>query len=297
MSMLPPPPPGPPPAGMPPPLGSLPPLGAPPTADLPLVPAPPSVGAGYGAPGAPTTQWSGGQYAAPAPPQKLKPSKSGIWLGVLLMTAGIIAGIAIVVVSLMRVSDRVDEFPRVSVGSSYEMSFSESGDYVVYLEYSGDNEPPVPQGLYVCVVKPGSDVACKDNPDKLPVRSYTNDLSFSFNGTQGKAVFKFKIPDAGKYVFESEASEDSPRLMVGPSVLNALVGPMLLAFAIGGVLFLIGLVLLIVTLVRRKRARRAFGSMPPSSTWSPGAPPMPMGTPAPPSSGGGWTPPSDPGLR
>ncbi|MGD9793691.1 MAG: hypothetical protein AB7V43_09440 [Acidimicrobiia bacterium] len=278
---------------MPPPPG-LPPLGAPPSGDLPLSSASP--GGGYVPPAAPTTQWSGDQYSAPATPPKLKPSKSGIWIGVLLMAAGIISGIAIIVVSLVRVSDRVDKFPRVAVGSSYEMNFSESGDYVVYLEYDGDDEPATPEGLYVCAVKTGGSGECKDDPDKLPVRSYTNDLSFSFNGTQGKAVFKFEIPDAGKYVFASEASENSPRLMVGPSVLNALVGPILLSFAIGGLLFLIGLVLFIVTLVRRKRARRAFGSMPPSSTWSPGAPPMPVGAPAPPSAGG-WTPPPPPGLQ
>jgi hypothetical protein len=216
------------------------------------------------------------------PEAKLKPSSAGVWIGSILMVLGVVTGIVIAAVSLVQLSDQVDRYPRLELGAEQPLNFSEGGTWVVYREYrAGDSEPDVPRGIEVLVAPAsftGDLVDCDSRC--VGVKPYINDFSFSVNGTAGVAVVKMEIPSAGDYRVLVTDSSETYRVFIGRRMLRAIAKVALLSIGVGLAVFGPGLALLITTLVRRKRARRRRGVGP--STWSPGAPPMPFGTPAPP---------------
>ncbi len=135
----------------------------------------------------------------------------------------------------------------------------------------------------------------------MPLESYESDFTYDISGRSGLAVLTVDIEQPGTYLLESEAEGDG-ELAVGKSVANTLVTSVVGALALGGLGFVTGVVILIVTAVRRRgsRSRNApWIPPPPGSTPPPPAPPSygnqpppsppPYGSPPPP------PPPPDPG--
>jgi hypothetical protein len=122
----------------------------------------------------------------------------------------------------------------------------------------------------------------------------------------------FHVRESGDYHLHatSSASARGAELAVGRYDLKSLTSWLLGSAAIGGVMFLVGLVLLILVMVRRSRSRRQFraatgpappywgapGAPPPPPGWGgvpPGQPPYPQYPPQPqqPTPPPGWVPP------
>lgn len=147
----------------------------------------------------------------------------------------------------------------------------------------------------------------------VELRSVRGVSTFSYN-LDGEEVhlveiWNFRIDEPGSYRLSVGVGDgnEATEIWVGRDGVGGAAPDMARALAIGGLVFLVGLVALIVVLVKRSGRRRQVppswptgfppsgppaGPPPPSSGWPtppPGAPPPPAWTPSP-----GWGPP--PGL-
>jgi len=245
---------------------------------------------------------------APVKP-KIKPSAGWIWVGVLLIVAGVVGAIAFVVVGLVNASRAVDRFARFVVPDEVpqRLDVKNPGTYTIYYESHSevhgevvDGPDQVPLGLRITVTD--------SNGENLEVRRSTNDFSFSFGGRTGQAVREVTFPTSGVYVIDASARDERFVLAVGK---GSVIGRLLPYFLIAGLVALVGIVagvlLIIIVGVKRSRRRRELRAQPPGGYGTPvyaGYPNMPTGpvptTPSPsdwappPPSGGGWAPPPPP---
>jgi hypothetical protein len=223
--------------------------------------------------------------ASPTSEIRRLPRLTWAWIGAALMVAGVLTFLVVAGVSLKRVADRVDNFPELKVPGAYEVSFSKIGTYLIYRERPSGDHSEQPKGLKITVL---------DAQGKaVPLAPYNRDVAFSFSGHRaGIALYKMEIATAGNYrVDVTDNGDGNLTLLVGTSVIHALVGPLLVGGAAGAALFVVGLVVLIRTMVRRRRVKRLLGVSEP--VWAPGAPPVPFGAPAPPANPS-WNPPPGP---
>lgn len=181
----------------------------------------------------------------------------GVLIGVLLMIAAPIVGIGMVAFGFIQLSWKLDSRPRMAVPGTQSFTL-EAGEYVLYGSSSGTTASEVtitgPGGAPVAI-----------GPSSGLVTANVGSKSFVAFGT-------FKAPTTGSYRFEvtdsSRPSSTSAELMIGPDSsgdLGITLGLVFGGMALGAILFIAGLVVMIVALVRRSRARRPppFGAPPP----------------------------------
>lgn len=231
--------------------------------------------------------------------QKGMPSSAGTLIGILLMVLGLGGCIAGVALGISEIKDAVDAAQRVDVPANQEYSFEENASG--FIVGFGDSSSAA-SSIDVTLTGPGGAVDL-------------NDSSFSSSGTSGSDSFEilgaFDATDAGTYTLTATGEEGTRvaivNLSLGSAVAKIVGGP------VGGaVLFLIGLILVIVTMVRRGKAKKrlaaggftpppgagfpppagavppppGFGGAPPQAPPAPGyAPPAPQAPPAPPAQG------------
>lgn len=214
---------------------------------------------------------------------KLRPSVAGYWISGALVIAGIVGAIVWFVLGFTGLSDTIDNFERVPADGGGTVSLDGGRDYVIYVE-DGDT---FGSGVRVGVLDPDG--------AEIEIARYRTELTYDFDGRSGRASFTFRSDEEGAYTVLADGPSDV-EVAVGPSVAGDLVRAIAIPFVIGGVGLLLGLVLLIVTLVRRSGAkkRRAAtasppvygaappGSFPPSPGPPPGFPPGPGQPPPPP---------------
>jgi hypothetical protein len=214
----------------------------------------------------------------------IRPRALWYWIGALLIVAGVVGAVAWFVLGLMSLDETVDDFERVALPGGGSVTLDDAGEYVVYAEASGTT-PLRPSGITVT------------GPDGEPVATevYSGSVTYGFGGRSGIAVSTFSADEPGQYVVEttSALSAGAETLAVGPSIGGDLLGAILGGFAIGAIGVLTGVVVLIVTGVRRGRAKRARRPpTPPPSSW--GQAPPTWGSP--PQAGvPGWGQPPPPG--
>ena len=192
------------------------------------------------------------------------PSKKGYWLGAAII---VLAGLGAIVwfgLGFSRFSDRIDGFQRVPTNSQGEVTFDETGGYVIYFEGPGASEGEIPTGQAQLTPVGGGDPVALDD--------YESDFTYDLNGHEGVAVLTFDVDQPGTYLLESE-SEGEGELAVGRSVAGTLVTSVVGGLALGGLGLVAGVVVLIVTAVRRRGAR------PKNAPW---IPPPPGSQPQPP---------------
>ena len=232
----------------------------------------------------------GGDFANPMVSQESGPSAAGYVIGSILIILGIAGGIAWGVINGVAFLDEIDDFERAPVGDVQTMDL-EAGDMVVYGEKSGG------QGITATLGDTRMRPAGGEG-DELTLEDYEAEFTYD-NGTRtGRAEFTVDIPEAGEYEIVSEPIPGgATTVAVGPSVTGKLVSAIVGALLIGGLGVLIGVILLIVTGIRRRKFRQrrwldgAQGGQQPG-TWNP---PGGGGYGAPPAVGGGWNPPPPPG--
>lgn len=274
---------------------------------------------------------------------KIKPGKGWYWLGGLLIAGGIIGGIALGIAGVVRFISAIDDFGRFAVtdgAGSATVRFEKSGKYSIYYEskskvcrdlatsedgdcaeesLSAESDPPDDLA---------SGISISNDQGSLDVNPSDTSVDYDFGDYAGKEVATVQVDDPGSYTMTVDTSRTSPfTVALGKGAVSSVL-PWL---AGAGLVFLLGLVLGLITLIvtgvkrgRRKRAAAAAAttafpvspppSMPappvpvgPSGAASPYAPPPvapappPTGAPspspspfAPPSPASGWAPPPPP---
>ncbi len=233
-----------------------------------------------------------------------RPSSLGYWLGGLLIVGGIVGGIVWIAVGLSGFSDSIDDFERVPVGQVGSVELEE-GDYIVYAERGGG----LPQSNFIdsLRMRPAGE---EGRGEEIEFADYVSEFTYDFGGRAGRAQLTFAIDDAGEYLVRADDGPGTTATTVafGPSVAGDLVSAIVGLFVIAGIGIILGIILIVVTGIRRRKWRQrswmdgaggtAYGNQP--GVWNPGAAaappgawgaPAPPGYEAPPPPGGGYPPP------
>ncbi len=236
-------------------------------------------------------------YAPPTPTpagkQKL-PGMAGIWIGVILMVLGAVGGIALVVNGARSFVDGLGDLQRVPISGGGTVLIEETGTQNVYAErpspYGGTNFQTgtfsgYGPSVYLTVTGPNGSVYFDSNP--------TGSETYEFDGKQGVLLGKFDADVEGEYRIQTDAGADvAPYTTIAVGQMfdvQGIVGVLGGVFG-GGLVFVVGLIVLIISIVRRSKARKRMQTpYDPYGGGSPGWVPPPMagagGAPAP------WTPP------
>jgi hypothetical protein len=226
-----------------------------------------------------------------------QPSAKGFVIGGMLMALAVALFVGGLVSWFMQASDTLDGYQRVPIDGGGTVELGE-GTYRVFLERPGADE-----GIaFVTFEVAGPDGA------PVPVRPERFDETYSFDGTDGRSVGRIEVRDPGPHevVTPPGAGLAGGELAFGRKGPLSSSIPLLVGSVFGGGgLFVVGLIIVIVTGVRRGRARRAahpgpYGGGAPAWGTTPGGwVPPPGGSsipPAPPVGDGpdarpGWAPP------
>ncbi|MGE5229143.1 MAG: hypothetical protein ACM3MJ_05410 [Deltaproteobacteria bacterium] len=187
----------------------------------------------------------------PSPRLRPRASALGYWLAAAVMLAGLIGGGVLAAVTGFGAYERLTDMPRAAVPGDVTFSVTDTGDQLVY--YIGEADTSWRE-LGLTVTGPDGQA--------VPVKSYTlgtkvasiaaHDHYDEYAAHPRFAVATFRADQTGGYeIATTSAAEDGAKIAVGENlvrpVLFGLVGA--LAVVLAGVT--IGVVLIIVTVVRR----------------------------------------------
>ena len=231
-----------------------------------------------------------------------KAGRVGFWIGGLLIVVGVVVGIVGVVVGIRSIGDTVDGYQRVPAESGGTLEIDDPGTYRVFYERDGADEGSGSPGGLTIIGPDGQEIL---------LESDFSSESYSVGGHEGRKIGRFRAATAGSYEIRTVIGDGDLGIGTyavgkrGPagSIVAILVG----VFG-GGLIAVVGVVVLIVSAVRRARARRAAMGYPggpgpgwgapltPPGGWAPPAPGAPAapGWAAPPPAPGGRTPPPPP---
>lgn len=225
----------------------------------------------------------------PVTPPRIRPGSGGYVLGGILLAVAVIGGIVILSVTLVRSLDKVEDFERVSVPGQGTVEITDTGGYTLYHEFPGaaSNDTTFGDRSSLCYYE---EVTLTDpNGQVVALSCYSTNVDYDRNGREGVALYSFDADVAGTYTVES--SELTGTVAVGRGISEGIFGGVLFGVLFGLVLFIVGVALIIVTAVRRGKAKRAAGPpLPPPGGWSPPGGPGGWGAPPP----GAGPPPSPP---
>jgi hypothetical protein len=209
----------------------------------------------------------------------LRPRALWYWIGGGLIAATTIGAVVWLVTGILGVDDKVDGFERVPAAEGGTITIDDPGDYVIYAE-----GPQTTFGV--------SDITVTDpDGDEVQTSLYGGSLTYDFGGRSGSAQETFTADEAGDYEIETDglASGNAESLAVGDSIGGDLVSAIVGGFVIGGLGLVIGAIVLIVTGVRRSKAKKERQPPAPPSAW--GQAPQTWG-PQPASSQPAWNQPA-----
>jgi outer membrane lipoprotein SlyB len=186
-------------------------------------------------------------------------SKAGYWIGGGLMVLAVLGAIAWGVLGFKHIVSTVDDFQRVAIPGRQTIHL-DARKYVIYVE-----------GPHADTSVPGVRILISDTRTSRPLTpsAYGGSLTYSFD-TSGSAQATVTPPRAGDYSVVTGGVEAGRGYSValGESIAGKLVATILGAVAVGAVLGISGLVLVIVTSVRRSRRRKP----PVPAAWPPPQP-------------------------
>lgn len=188
--------------------------------------------------------------------------RRGLWIAIALMVLGVVLGVLLVVRGVMSISGIVEDYQRVPADGGGTVQLDETGDYRVFQEFPGANSEltasPAPQ-----VTVTGPDGA------EIPVERSSTSENYGVGGRDGRLLGTIEAAAPGEYQVVADGEGDLAFGQSGPlapvvTILGGVFG--------GGLLFLAGVVLLIISLVRRASSRKpvpptAWG--PPPGSWGP----------------------------
>ena len=228
---------------------------------------------------------------SPATPTKIKPGKGWYWLGALLLAGGLLGGLALAVAGFLSLKNTVDDFGRFKVTNgqgSATVSFEKPGTYTIYYEshskvcqdltqsgsgcttetVRGPKSPPA--GLSITISKDGQD---------LDVKEAKNSFDYTLGDYTGKAVGSVKVDEPGAYSMVVQTRREGDfAIALGKDVVSTIVPWLIGALALAALGVILGLLVLILTGVKRGRRKREAAMA--AATQYPSAPPF-VATPVP----------------
>jgi hypothetical protein len=181
-------------------------------------------------------------------------SRAGYWLGGGLIAAGAAAAVLWFVLSIIGISDTIEDFERVQGGATRTLHL-EARKYVIYEE--GPNVDEAPSGGVTVEIATAGDTHAR-----VPTPSYNNSLTYTFGGHEGAARSTVTPPRPGDYRVSVHSDSNQGAVALGESIAGRIVRAILGAFAVGGLIGLGGIALLATTIVRRYNARKAANEPP-----------------------------------
>ncbi len=259
-------------------------------------------------------------YQVPAAQPRAKGSrrKGLLLLGIVVLVAGLIGGLAIVGVAQSTYSDAVANLARVPVGCETELDASETASFVVYVETKGEigdlrGDCDNVGTDYERDDEPDVDVAVFEGDDEIDIERY-DDTSYDIDGFVGTAIGRVELEEGTTYTVSVESDDTDFAIAFGHDPKGDADSASAIGLIVAAAGLLIGIVLIILGLRRRPAppspgipaftpttpGTPAFGTPDPTApippvpgpgvpTFTPPGSPPPFGTPpAPPA---GWTPP------
>ncbi|WP_421119568.1 hypothetical protein ACE2AJ_19745 [Aquihabitans daechungensis] len=216
--------------------------------------------------------------STPAAPEKPK-GAAGIWIGILLILAGIILGIVLVVSGAKSLISGFDDLQRVPIQGGGVVRIEEPGTQTIYAER------PAAQGGSSFSTNTfsgyGPDVDVRViGPDggELTVDTSGVTETYTYDGRDGVSIGEFDAPTAGEYQIVTTTEDlgfgQYNTLAVGTGLELSGIGAILGGIFGGGLVVLIGIIVTIIFAVRRSRSKKriAQASAPyPGSYGGPGA--------------------------
>lgn len=266
---------------------------------------------------------------APSTPSKPK-GKVGIWIGILLIIVGIVLGIALVVAGARSLLSGFDDLQRVPINGGGVVRIDDVGTQTIYAErpttqggsgFSTNTYSTFAPDVAVRVIGPdGTDV---------PVNRGGSSEEYHYDGREGVKIGSFYASSSGTYRIVSRGQDGLGQgswnsIAVGTGLEWSGIGAILGGVFGGGLVVLIGIIVLIISAIRRSRSKKqgmqapaypgAYGGGGPGWPAAPGyaapgvggygaapggygTPPAPGGyatPPAPGAAGPGWVPPPVP---
>lgn len=208
-------------------------------------------------------------------------SVAGYWIGSAVIVLGIAGAVVWFVLSIVALARTPSDYERFAVPSR-TVTTLDAGSFDVYFERPGISGygAYVNQPTVVVEDSSGSSVSIG-----VPLRTST----YKVGSHEGRLIGSFTITRAGAYTVTVRGEPDSSaRIAFGHGLEFGDVAGLVGASALGAISLLAGILLLVVTAVRRSRARRLTGS----GAGFPGPGAGPPGGPAPPP--GAWSGPRPP---
>jgi Domain of unknown function (DUF4234) len=174
-------------------------------------------------------------------------SRTGYWVGGGLVVAGVLGAVLWFVSSFASIGNEVDDFQRVPVPGEATMQL-EARKYVVYYEGFNADEVVPPFEIEVADGRTGA---------PLTIAPYGGSLTYSVSGREGSALATVTPAHSGAYAVrtDSDARTSDASVALGRSLAWPILRAILGTFAIGGVVAGSGVILLVVTAIRRSRVR------------------------------------------
>lgn len=197
--------------------------------------------------------------ASPVAEQKL-PGKVGIWIGSLLIVGGIVLGIVLVVAGARSLFDGFDELQRIPINAGGTVTIEEAGEQSVYAERAEGRGGVSFNSSTSSLFRPDIDILVT-GPDGQDVtfRYAGGSETYTYDGREGVLIGAFDADQPGDYRIRTilpDGVVPYTDLAVGEGmVLDGVLGILGGVFG-GGIVVVIGLVILIISLVRRSGAKR-----------------------------------------
>jgi hypothetical protein len=233
---------------------------------------------------------------------KIKPGKGWYWVGGFLIAGGLLGGAALGAAGVLNMTNSIEDFGRFKVEGgtgAATVTFEKPGEYSIYYE----SESEVCEDLGSTGEEPCETVAVQGEDDppaqldisitsgerSLPIGPAERSLDYSFSGFSGTEVATVDVDEAGAYSMVVETRREGEfAIALGKDIVSTILPWILGAMALAAVGLILGLIILIVTGVKRSRRKReaamAAATVYPSApaVFTPvAAPPAPPPAPAP----------------
>lgn len=182
---------------------------------------------------------------------RLRPSAAWYVLGTGALFAGLAAAITIVIVAVFGIFTAIGEYQRVEIPGPATIEVDEPGEQIIFVEDTRELGAFLGSGPAIEVYDPDGDL--------LRLRGSWATQSYTHDGYHGTETNRFTAAEPGQYRVEVASAEALPttaRLAIGPSAFDGIPGRIVLAVLAGLGGLVVGLVVVVVTAVRRGRDKR-----------------------------------------
>ena len=190
-------------------------------------------------------------YPNPGQPPPLRPGRAGYWIAAGVVLAGMVIAAVWVVLGLRSVSRDVQSFPRSALPARLTVPVTEPGRQVIYYE-GGRTGGGTFLGL--TVLGPDGQQPAVQGPGRR--------IDYNIGGHSGYAMAMFDADRPGQYTIEAQGGQPGGAIAVSKNmsgaIIRTVVGPLATLF----VTVVAGVVLAVVTYLRRRRSRTDAAARP-----------------------------------